>query len=88
MRFIENVVKHAREGIVLSWAVPKQPGFSHVNGRTFEWVKEQLRAKCFQHDNSTSSHLRAASTLWWFQKNVNAFRRISSDNCTLNELMV
>lgn len=88
MRFIENVVQHAREGIVLSWAVPGQGGYSHVNGRTFEWVKEQLQAKCFEYDNSTSIHLKAASTLSWLRSNVNAYRRAQGDNCTMNELMV
>ena len=33
MQFLDNIVRHARIGVVLSWAVPGQGGFHHVNGR-------------------------------------------------------
>ena len=33
-----NVVNGARKGVVLSWAVPGQPGAGHVNCRDNSWV--------------------------------------------------
>jgi hypothetical protein len=29
--YLDNVFRHAREGIILSWAVPGQNGLSHVD---------------------------------------------------------
>jgi 2-polyprenyl-3-methyl-5-hydroxy-6-metoxy-1,4-benzoquinol methylase len=31
--FIGNLVRHAKKGIILSWAVPGQEGHHHVNNR-------------------------------------------------------
>ncbi len=36
--YMDNIARHAREGVVLSWARPGQGGYSHVNNRPFEYV--------------------------------------------------
>jgi cyclopropane fatty-acyl-phospholipid synthase-like methyltransferase len=40
--YINNLVRHASHGIILSWAVPKQEGHGHVNNQDFSYIEEQL----------------------------------------------
>ena len=32
--YVEVLTKHARKGIIMSWALPTQGGFHHINGKT------------------------------------------------------
>ena len=45
--YLDNLVRHAKEGIILSWATIGQGGHSHVNNRNFEYVKEQMQKRNF-----------------------------------------
>lgn len=40
--FLDNVATAARDGLIVSWAVPGQRGRNHVNCQTPEWVAERL----------------------------------------------
>ena len=40
--YIDNLVRHANEGIILSWAKIGQGGHSHINNRNFEYVKQKM----------------------------------------------
>ena len=84
--YIDNLVRHAKKGIVLSWAVPGQPGTSHVNCKSFEDVVKIMAEKGFRHDNASSNYFKEACTYHWLKKNVNLFRRkiIETDNLMLN----
>lgn len=73
--YIDNIVRHAREGVVLSWAVPGQQGYSHINCRPFRYVKELFESLAFEHDEESSKMLQKAATLEWLQTNTNVFRR-------------
>ena len=76
--YIDNIVRHAKDGIVLSWARPGQGGLSHVNNRPLEYVKKLLYEKGFTHDAKSSSRLQQASTLAWLRANTNVYRRLPS----------
>ena len=73
--YMDNIARHCREGIVLSWAVPGQGGLEHVNERPFDYVKHLLLKYDFVWDERMSYVLRNASTLGWLRANVNVFRR-------------
>lgn len=73
--YIDNIVRHAREGVVLSWARPGQGGYSHVNNRPFEYIKDLMEKQGFSHDDVESQKLKDAATFWWFKTNTNVFRR-------------
>ena len=74
----------AKEGVVLSWAIPGQGGDGHVNERpneyamkTFIRIAENGMRKPFYHDQQTQARLRmAVSDLWWFANSLMVFRRI------------
>jgi 2-polyprenyl-3-methyl-5-hydroxy-6-metoxy-1,4-benzoquinol methylase len=36
--YLDNIFRHAKEGIILSWAVPGQGGLSHINNKCFVFI--------------------------------------------------
>ena len=75
--FLSNLVRHARIGIVLSWARPHQAGLSHVNNRPIEYVSEKMRVSGFTLDPQATQLLRTASTYDHLKRNVNVFVRLN-----------
>lgn len=75
--FLDNLARHARAGILLSWAIPGQAGHNHINNKPNEWVIEELRVRGFKYDESVSAKIREGSRLFWFKNTVMVFRRVS-----------
>ena len=73
--YINNLVKHAKEGIILSWAKEGQGGHSHVNNKNADYVINLMKSKNFSHDLQSSNNLKLKSSLPWFKDNINVFRR-------------
>jgi hypothetical protein len=73
--YLDNLVRHAKLGIVLSWSSPGQFGMSHVNERSFEYVKSQMELRNFIHDNISSYFLKDNSDLIWIKNNINVYKR-------------
>lgn len=57
-QYVENLIKNANVGLVLSWAIPKQGGHGHVNERTNEDLIQQVTAMGFTYDLQASQALR------------------------------
>ena len=36
--YLSNIVRHASEGVIISWAVPGQSGEQHINCKPFTYV--------------------------------------------------
>ena len=73
--YIENLVRHAEKGIVLSWAVPGQPGYGHVNNHENEYIKEVMKKYGFFSDEVSASVLRSSVCAWWFKNTIMVFPR-------------
>jgi 2-polyprenyl-3-methyl-5-hydroxy-6-metoxy-1,4-benzoquinol methylase len=73
--YIDNLVKHAKEGIILSWAKEGQDGHSHVNNKNADYVIKLMKSKNFSHDLQSSNNFKIKSSLPWFKDNINVFRR-------------
>jgi len=73
--FLGNVFRHAKEGVVLSWAVPGQDGHHHVNNHDNNYVIERLEEHGFAYDAVAAQGLRDVSTLPWFKNTLMVFRR-------------
>lgn len=71
--YLDNLTGAATNLIVLSWAVPGQGGFGHVNERPNAWVKEQMQSRGWVYNGEASRRLRAASTLSWFKNTIMVF---------------
>lgn len=74
-QFLDNLVRHAKEGVILSWAVPGQGGLSHVNNRKLTYVIHAFDSLGFYHDLEASEMVQAACSLSWLKRNVNVYRR-------------
>jgi len=73
--FLDNLLTHAREGVVLSWS-NNEGGNGHVNLRSNHWVLETLRARGFRHDPAAQKGLRSSiSAIHWYRETVLVFRR-------------
>ena len=77
--YIDNIIRHAKEGVVLSWAVPGQNGYSHVNNQPFEYVKFLFESLGFNHNQVDSQTLKEAATVRWLKSNINVYRRVYLD---------
>ncbi|XP_045215772.1 uncharacterized protein LOC123566020 [Mercenaria mercenaria] len=81
--YIDNLVRHSREGIIMSWAVPGQGGLAHINNRPFSYVTDLMEFHGFKYDNSSSQDLKLKSSFQWLRENVNIFRRVKSNSTFL-----
>lgn len=75
--YVDNLVRHAKEGLVISWAAPGQKGYSHVNNRPLDYVKTIMAQRGFEFDSNSSEALRKSAVVEWFKTNINVFRRTS-----------
>ncbi|MFZ4773681.1 MAG: methyltransferase domain-containing protein, partial [Chlamydiia bacterium] len=74
--FIKNLTKHARHGIVLSWALPGQGGFGHFNEQSNAYIKELLAGYGFEADEAAERELRNGAECWWLKNTVMVFRKV------------
>lgn len=74
---LSNLDRHARRGIILSWAQPGQGGVGHVNEQTPTYVRECMHDLGYQLDEESSQLIRKLSHLRWFRSNLLVFRKRS-----------
>lgn len=72
---IDNIIKHAKNKIITSWAVPGQGGDGHVNCRTNEYIIDEFEKRGWEYNRLASSILRTSSSLPWFKKTLFVFER-------------
>lgn len=78
--FINNLTRHAKEGIILSWAIPGQGGLGHVNCQPNIHVEHRMKVLGFKRDNNAELTLRKAAKLVWFKNTIMVFRREGNEN--------
>ena len=58
----------------MSWAIPGQGGFGHVNCQPNEYIIEQVEGRGWAYNAAESEHLRGhCSGCSWFQNYINGF---------------
>lgn len=73
--FIENLHKHNRKGIVLSWAEKGQGGFGHFNEQDNSYIKEIMAQYGYENDLEAENTLRKTAQLPWFKNTIMVFRK-------------
>lgn len=71
--FLNNLVCHAKNGIILSWAIPGQHGDGHVNCKTNRYIITQMKKRGWKNDKKSAIKLREQSTLGWFKNTIMVF---------------
>ncbi len=75
-QFIENVCKLSRKYLVLSWAVPGQYSASgHVNCQPNDYVIDEFRKRCYEHDVMRTRMFRLSADFDWFRNTLMCFVR-------------
>ncbi|GAB6022251.1 hypothetical protein CHUAL_006383 [Chamberlinius hualienensis] len=73
--FVDNLVRHACKGIVLSWAVEGQGGHFHVNTHNNSYVRELLKLRGFHSNLEVEGSLRSHVILDYFKNTIMVFER-------------
>lgn len=73
--FFSNLVNNAAKYILLSWAIPGQIGWGHINCHTNEYVISKMKQRGFEYDPIISRILRKSSSLHWFKNTIMFFRK-------------
>jgi len=71
---IENLVRCTDDILILSWAIPGQGGFGHVNCKSNDDVIDKLRKYNFTYLIDKSNYLRFASMRSWFKNTILIFK--------------
>jgi len=79
-KFLKNIVDHAVEGVILSWAIPGQGGEHHVNELSNDALQAKMQALDFVHDIRMTKLFRktvgmAAGCCSWLKKTITVYRR-------------
>lgn len=78
--FIENLDRHNKKGMVISWAIPEHGGDGHFNPRDNDYIINKICKLGYTYDIETTNFLRTKCspyplTGWWFTKTLLVFRR-------------
>ena len=73
--FVRNIVRHAKTGIILSWAVPGQTGHFHVNNKPLDLVIQLLNKYGFEREEKMSKSLQANARNKALKANTNIYLR-------------
>lgn len=76
--FLDTICSHCTDTLVLSWAMPNQPGIGHINCKPQEYIKEEVEKRGFIFDDYTTSQIRQNHIDYntdWFRRTILIFQR-------------
>jgi len=73
--FINNVIKHSHNYILLSWAILGQGGDGHVNEQPNDYIINKITSFGFKYQEEVSSHFRNSAQLSWFKNTLMLFKK-------------
>ena len=75
--FLDNLVALCRRGVILTWAVPGQAGFRHINCQNNDYIIEQMEQRGLTYDEKQSMHFRKSVTsLKWLRRTIMVFWKV------------
>lgn len=75
--FIDNLTRHAKNYIILSWAIPDQVGDGHVNCRPNSYIRDKMAAQGFIYNQAETLIMRRMAKLWWFKNTIMVFEKLA-----------
>lgn len=73
--YINNVLKHSHNYVLLSWAIPNQRGDGHVNEQPNDYIINKITSLGFKYDEDISTELRKSAQAWWFKNTLMLFKK-------------
>ena len=75
--FLDNICKHVKKTLIISWAVEGQRGDGHVNCRNNDYIIKQVKERGFKYNKKASEELRKAATnASWFSNTLMVFNKV------------
>lgn len=71
--FIDNVCSHAKDYIILSWAVKGQGGLGHVNCKNNDYVINEVEKRGWTFDKETTNQMRNMMPNIWIKNTLMVF---------------
>ena len=76
-QFIDNITKHVKKTLIISWAIEGQGGSGHVNCRNNDYIIGQITERGFKYNEKASNELRKAATnASWFSYTLLVFDKV------------
>ena len=73
--FLDNISKHAKNHIIMSWAVEGQGGLGHVNCQNNDYIIEQMINRGWCYQESFSKDIRSKMPDNWLKNTVMVFTK-------------
>lgn len=73
--YINNVLKHSHNYVLLSWAIPNQGGDGHVNEQPNDYIINKITSLGFDYNEDISIGLRNSSQARWFKNTLMLFKK-------------
>jgi cyclopropane fatty-acyl-phospholipid synthase-like methyltransferase len=73
--YLNNLDKHCKKGIVLSWAIEGQGGDGHVNCKNNDYVKNIFNNMGYINEVELENKLRDICYLRWLKKTIMVFKK-------------
>jgi len=71
---LDNICESATKKIILSWAIPGQGGFGHVNCQPNDYIIDEMAYRAWNYNAEQSEYLRArCSGCSWFENTIMVF---------------
>ena len=78
--FLDNIFRHAKEGIILSWAVSGQGGLAHINNKPLQYVFRKMLENNFLVDMTSSKYLQDNCGFQHLKKNLYVYTKTLDSN--------
>ena len=78
--FHDNIFRHAKEGIILSWAFPGQDGLAHINNKTLRYDFRKMLENNFLVDMTLSKYLQDNCGFQHLKKKLYVYTKILDSN--------
>jgi len=76
-QFIDNITKHVKKTLIISWAIEGQGGSGHVNCKNNDYIIGQITERGFKYNEKASNDLRKAATnASWFSYTLLVFDKV------------
>jgi hypothetical protein len=73
--FINNLVRHTDNMIILSWAIVGQGGDGHVNCQNNDYIINQMQKRGFIYNKELSDCVRSKNVVSWFKNTFMIFEK-------------
>lgn len=73
--YIDNLIRHTKNLIIISWATIGQGGHGHVNEHPNEYITDIFKEHGFTRNVLYEERLRTSSFWWWFKNTIMVFQK-------------